>query len=93
MRDTCAVVPYDGDVTTTTPPPKLVADPAAIQRLRYERGYNTTQLASRAGLSRPAMSRIENGRLAGSPSSLKRIADALGVSVAAITMTKPADTG
>lgn len=76
-------------MTATPPPPKLVANTEAIRAIRYALGYNVTDLAKLVGISRPYMHRIETGEAAGSPRVLKQIADALNVSVAAITKPKP----
>lgn len=86
---------YPGEVTATLPPTKLVANYEVIRALRHAWGYNTAELAKLAGVSQPYMHRIEKGVYAGSPRVLKAIAEALHVSVAAITMAKPLsrDTG
>jgi transcriptional regulator with XRE-family HTH domain len=72
---------------TVTPlrAPKRIADAEEIRRRRYDLGYNVRELATLARIDRSHLSRIENGALPGSPAALKKIADALGVTVAAIT--------
>lgn len=52
-----------------------------IQRLRGERGWSQAELAARAGVSRPAISALETGRLVPSVASALAIARVLGVTV------------
>lgn len=72
-------------MTATQTPPRIVADTAAIRACRYELGLNIAQFAKLVGLHQGHMSRIENGRIDGSPAALKKIADAVGKKVADIT--------
>ncbi|MCW2897885.1 MAG: Helix-turn-helix domain [Streptosporangiaceae bacterium] len=76
-------------MTTTHAPDRLVANRDAIREMRYAKGWNATELATKAGISQPYMSRIETGDSPGSPRALRLIADALGVPVTAITMRTP----
>lgn len=77
---------------TQTPPPQIVADTAAIKAIRYDLGLTIAQFAKLTGNSVGQMSRIENGRIPGSPAALKRIADAAGKKVADITTLKRTDS-
>lgn len=52
----------------------------AIRRYRLEKGYSQAQLAERAGVSKSAVQWIDLGK-GSRPSTLKKIADALGVEV------------
>jgi transcriptional regulator with XRE-family HTH domain len=74
---------------TATTGTRLVANGAAIEAERLERGYSTTELARRAGISQPHMSRIELGQQGCSARVLKQIADALELPVSRITRAKP----
>lgn len=79
---------------TSLPTPKRVANKEALQAIRLAMGYNISEFARFVGLSPSYMSRIESGDAAGSPRALKVIADALGVSIFAISIPKPRrDTG
>jgi transcriptional regulator with XRE-family HTH domain len=64
-------------------PPKVdvVALGAVLAHLRESSGLSQSQLAEKTGISQPSLSRIERG--AGMPDALalRRMADALGVSV------------
>jgi len=62
-----------------------LADPecSTVKRLRYEADMSASALAIMAGVSRDTLSRAERGGNV-SPASLRRIARALGVSVAAL---------
>jgi transcriptional regulator with XRE-family HTH domain len=53
-----------------------------VARLRKERRLSTTELAARAGLSQPQISRLENGLQGFRSATLTRIAEALDVPVA-----------
>ena len=52
-----------------------------IKRCRLALGMNKAQLASKAGLSRPAITYYENRNTKPTLQSLRKLADALGVSV------------
>ena len=52
-----------------------------LRRERDKRGLNQAQLADRAGLQPSAVSHFESGRRAPSFENLKRLADALGVTI------------
>ena len=56
-----------------------------IQELRYERGLTQMALAENADVDQGHISRIESGDRGATPTVLKRLADALGVTVADIT--------
>ena len=53
-----------------------------LRELRRVRGFTLRTIASRAGLSESFLSQVERGRSNASIASLRRIADALGVSMA-----------
>jgi transcriptional regulator with XRE-family HTH domain len=53
----------------------------ALRRLRAERGFSQAEISRRSGLSTSRMSRYEAGETEPSLTSLKRILDALGVSL------------
>lgn len=52
-----------------------------IRTLREQRGWDQGELADRAGLSQPYLSRIESARRPGSVKALRKIAAALDVSI------------
>lgn len=54
---------------------------AQVRRLRSVRGWTTTELAERAGLSQPQVSAIELGRVNTPIETLGRLGEALGVSL------------
>ena len=54
-----------------------------IIRQREEQGWSQTQLAKEAGVASGTMSRVERGMEA-NPATVKRVADALGLTVADI---------
>jgi transcriptional regulator with XRE-family HTH domain len=62
---------------------------ATIRLLREERGLNCAQFADLVGIDRAFMWKIENDKMDGSPRTRLAIAEALGVSVSAITYTVP----
>ena len=51
----------------------------AIRDAREEAGLSQTELAARVGITQPALSRIEAGRVDLTLGTLQRVADALGV--------------
>lgn len=55
-----------------------------LNRLRHERSLTVTQLAAKANLSTAMISRIENGHVSPSLSSLHALAEALSVSLMAL---------
>lgn len=52
--------------------------PNQVLAFRARAGLTQTELAKRAGLAAPSLSRIETGRSAGHGATKVRIADALG---------------
>ncbi|RYG37861.1 ImmA/IrrE family metallo-endopeptidase [bacterium] len=52
---------------------------SALKRARELRGLSANALAARVGVSQPALSQIESGRINASPETVRKIADALGV--------------
>ncbi len=60
----------------------LPTNGGAIRRHRILAGYSTHGLAAKAQVSQGYLSNLERGKRFGSPPVLKRIADALGCTVA-----------
>lgn len=58
---------------------------AAIRALRQAYGLKVYELADRAGITDGYLSNIEHGRKNASPGTLRRIASAIGVPLAAVT--------
>ncbi|MHB1043661.1 MAG: helix-turn-helix domain-containing protein [Eubacteriales bacterium] len=58
---------------------------ALIRELREERGMSQEQLATKLGLSRPVVTKIEGGKKAINSLELRQIADILGVTTDALT--------
>lgn len=56
----------------------------ALHRLRQERGMTVTDLAARANISTAMISRIENGNVSPSLSTLHSLSEALSVSIMAL---------
>jgi len=63
---------------------------ARIKSLRLERGLQQRQLAEKADLAPSMVSQIESGRLTPSLNTLRKIADALGVTIATLFDGQPA---
>lgn len=78
-----------------TPPAagtRLRANGEAIQALRTLSGETVSRLASKAAVSRPYLSNIEQGRRPYPGADvLRRLADALGVGIGAIATAEPVD--
>lgn len=55
-----------------------------VRKLRLERGFTTTALAERAGITQGYLSKIENSKKAPPVSTLMNIARALGISISDI---------
>jgi ribosome-binding protein aMBF1 (putative translation factor) len=55
-----------------------------IKQLRVARGYSIEGLAQKAGMKRPNLSRLENGKHQPSLGTLEKLAEALGINVAEI---------
>lgn len=73
-----------GRVASDSISPRPTADPALIAvltRLREQRGWSREQLAHEAGLTASAYHRIENGKSAPGWLTVRRLAEALGVSL------------
>lgn len=63
----------------------------ALVAIRTGRGIGVVDLANRAGITREALRKIERGDTANPHDhTIHALADALGVSVSAITVEKPA---
>lgn len=63
----------------------IQTDGIAIRSLRFARGLNAYELGRLSRVHGATIGRLERGERQGSPAVLKRVADALGVSVADIT--------
>jgi transcriptional regulator with XRE-family HTH domain len=61
-----------------------------IRALRTERELQQRQLAEKAGLTPSLVSQIESGRLTPSLNTVRRLADALGVTIASLFDGQPA---
>jgi transcriptional regulator with XRE-family HTH domain len=62
---------------------------ASIRAIRDPLGIPQHELAARAGISRSHMNKIEQGVEQPSPATVRKIADALGVPLEAITYPVP----
>jgi transcriptional regulator with XRE-family HTH domain len=60
-----------------------------VRALRMERGLQQRQLAEKADLTPSLVSQIESGRLTPSLNTLRRLADALGVTIASLFDGQP----
>jgi transcriptional regulator with XRE-family HTH domain len=60
-----------------------------VRALRAERGLQQRQLAEKADLTPSLVSQIESGRLTPSLNTLRRLADALGVTIASLLDGQP----
>jgi transcriptional regulator with XRE-family HTH domain len=64
---------------------------ANVRRVRVAAGLSLTELAAKANMTVPYLSRVENGkRSVASVATVKRIADALGVPVCGLIDPPPA---
>lgn len=61
-----------------------------IRRRRIELGHGMNRFAAMAGISGPALSRIENGQRNPRPETLKKITEALGCQIADVISEKTA---
>jgi transcriptional regulator with XRE-family HTH domain len=59
-------------------------DAMKLRDLRLDAGYSQAELAERAGLTREAISMMETGKRSPYPRTMRKLADALGVTVADI---------
>lgn len=57
----------------------------ALKALRESNGDTQVSLASRAGISETALNQIEQGKAKPRPKTIQKLADALGVPIAAIS--------
>lgn len=74
-------------------PPPTLEETIGLQ-IRWRRrqlGLNQGQLARKSGVSTSAMSKIENGRISATISSLKNVAEALGVPINLLFMPLSAE--
>jgi len=53
----------------------------AVQQLRERKGFSQTELAEKVGLSQPTLSRLERGQGRADALTLRKLAEALGVTV------------
>ena len=75
-------------------PPRLPGDRElgrAVRRLREERGLTQEELASRAGTTFGTVSRVESAKSAPAWWTVRKIADALGVSIAELATAAEAE--
>jgi transcriptional regulator with XRE-family HTH domain len=72
------------------PTPGVAVNGTAIKALRQKDGWNSGKFAAAAGISTAHLSNVEAGRKRRvSPAAARRIADALGVPLLAITHGLP----
>jgi transcriptional regulator with XRE-family HTH domain len=64
-------------------------NPAALREIRQLVGVSQAELARRAGIDRGTLTNIELGKHGVSPTVMRKLADALGSSIDAITNTVP----
>lgn len=64
---------------------------AAIRALRESHGWTGVKFARAVGISHPHLFNIEAGNRRASPPVLRKIADVLGVPLAAITSDRPVE--
>jgi transcriptional regulator with XRE-family HTH domain len=67
-------------------------DPQRLQRRRIQAGFNKTELAAKAGISKSYMGRLESGKSNASPRVLKRLADPLNCQIADLMPPEPDTT-
>ncbi len=67
-------------------------NPETLRRLRQEQGLTVHQLAAKAGVAHTVVSRAEAGRNNPHPASVRKLAEALGVSVSTLIDWKDAGT-
>lgn len=75
-------------------PPRLPGDPdlgRAVRRLREERGLTQEELASRAGTTFGTVSRVESAKSAPAWWTVRKIAEALGISMAELAAAVEAE--
>jgi len=66
---------------------KLIGE--RVRELREAKGLSVNDLAIKAGMKRPNLSRLEHGRHQPSLDTLERIAESLGISVALLVTMRP----
>lgn len=65
----------------------LRVNPVNLRIIRQRSGYSMRGLATAAGVSATTINRLEDGKQAGRPGTIRQIAAALDVPITAITMT------
>ncbi len=75
---------YKGRADSGLAPERAVRIGGRIRELREAKGLTITEVAQRAGMERPNLSRLEHGRHLPSLDTLDRIAEALEAPVAAL---------
>ncbi len=75
---------YKGKSKQSDDSERAVRIGSRVRELRINAGLSVTELAKRVGMQRPNLSRLEAGKHVPALETLERIADALGVSVAAL---------
>lgn len=68
-------------------------DPDRLRRLRVQRGLSMRELARRSGVSVGMVSLIEQGKIAGSPTTAKKLAEGLSNDEAGVTVDDLWDYG
>lgn len=61
---------------------------AGLRRIRMDRWITQDELAERSGVSRPMISMLETGSQRGSPRTIPKLADALGVEPKELLMSQ-----
>ncbi len=70
------------------PKPTIEPDAEAIAKLRHQKRWSQAELAKQAGSSKRTIERLESG-LAASPTTLRKVAEALGVEPDTIALNAP----
>ena len=82
---------YKGRADNGLEPGRAVRIGGRIRELREAKGLTITEVAQRAGMERPNLSRLEHGRHLPSLDTLERLAEALEVPVAALLARRDAE--
>lgn len=60
---------------------RILSGESPVRAWREHRGLSTLELASQAGITQPYLSQIETGKRVGGINTMKRLAQALGVTI------------
>jgi transcriptional regulator with XRE-family HTH domain len=66
------------------------SNPEALTAIREKDGHSQLSLSKKSGVAQSRISRLEADSVPIRPSTAKRLADALGVPISAITQPEPA---